>query len=329
MKVKLFLKVADSTVHGKHPLLTKQEKMGYLWSKEPPPPEQMMETGWCEINWGTIQNNEMKKNLRKLQLKNPAVEHLRILVIGPVRAGKSSFIQSVKSMFKNRMVNAACTVAAGGCTRYTKKFTTNQFEDERGNILPFVISDVMGLGDSGVHPKDIISALKGHLKEGYTFNPVRPCSEEDTGYNSSPTLNDKVHCLVFVIPLDNFTANNSYADERTPHQGLIKTMQDIQHKACDLRIPQVVILTKVDLACPHVKEDIKHVYRSQTIRQKAQACSDVLEIPISDIFLVKNYHEEKQLNPDMDAVLLFTLRDILNYANDFVENINKPEGAGD
>lgn len=42
---------------------------------------------------------------------------------------------------------------------------------------------------------------------------------------------------------------------------------------------------------------------------------------MSDIFPVKNYNEEKRLKPDVDAVLLFTLTQILDFANDFVENM--------
>ncbi|XP_076153695.1 interferon-induced protein 44-like [Alosa pseudoharengus] len=192
-----------------------------------------METGWCEINCSQdhlqkLHNNEKKKNLRKLQIRNPAVEHLRILVIGPVGAGKSSFIQSIKGIFLDRMINASGTVEATGGSSFTKRYMTSEFKDERGRNLPFVISDVMGLEnktDSGIRPSDIIKALEGHIKEGY----------------------------------------------------------------------------------------------------KVQACHHALGVPINCIFPVKNYHEERQLNPDMDAVLLFTLTKILNSANDFVENIKEPE----
>ncbi|XP_076134437.1 uncharacterized protein LOC143116929 [Alosa pseudoharengus] len=301
-----------------------QDKMGYYWSKPSPPPDpsNLLETGWRKINWGKGQNNEMKENLKKIQPKNPALKQLRAVVIGPVGCGKSSFIQSVKTIFLDKMINAAGTVATGG-TSFTKTYTTNIIKDERGQNLPFVISDVMGLEngrDSGVQTEDIISVLKGHIKEGYTFNPVKSCSDE---IKRRPILNDKVHCLVFVIPIDNFRANGCVNND------LFNKMKDIRQKACDLGIPQVVILTKVDEACPHVKEDITLVYRSQHIYNKMKACSEVSGIPMSDIFPVKNYHEEVQLNPDMDALLLFTLTRILNYANDFVENIKEPEGAGD
>ncbi|XP_041955665.1 interferon-induced protein 44-like [Alosa sapidissima] len=81
-------------------------------------------------------------------------------------------------------------------------------------------------------------------------------------------------------------------------------------------IPQVVLLTKVDVACPHVKENIKQIYKSRAIFHKAQACSNAFGVPMSCIFPVKNYDKEKQLDPDVDAVLLFTLREILSFAND-------------
>ncbi|XP_041960347.1 interferon-induced protein 44-like isoform X2 [Alosa sapidissima] len=300
-------------------------------SRDPPDSfDSLMETGWCDIPWSRDTLEKPKETLRALQPKHPDVEHLRILVIGPVGAGKSSFIHSIDSIFQNKIMNASYRVATDQRS-FTNTFTTYTFQDQSGNRLPFVIGDVMGLeneDDSGANTEDIVNALKGHIKENYTFNSVKACSVNDPGYNSNPTLNDKVHCLVFVIPIDNFA---NHAKERATvlmHDNLIRKMQNIRRKARDLRIRQVIILTKVDLDCHHVTEGIKNVYRSKNIHQKAEACSKALGIPKSDIFLVSNYHNDKQLNSDKDEVLLFTLTQILNYANEFVEDRRKSMDTG-
>ncbi|XP_078131483.1 uncharacterized protein LOC144533791 isoform X2 [Sander vitreus] len=50
----------------------------------------------------------------------------------------------------------------------------------------------------------------------------------------------------------------------------IETLQDIREEASDLNIPQVAILTKIDLICPEIKKDVKNVYRSKILKQKLQ-----------------------------------------------------------
>ncbi|XP_048103665.1 interferon-induced protein 44-like isoform X2 [Alosa alosa] len=316
------------------------EKMGVVWSyffpNPSPPPDPvplLMETAWYNMIWN--KNQALKGKLSTLHPKHPAVQHLRILVSGPIGAGKSSFIYSIDSILQNKKLNAAERVTTGNFSG-TKTFTTSKFKDEKGHPLSFVIGDVMGLesaDDSGVKTKDLVSILKGHIKDNYKFNPISACSGEDIRYNSCPTLNDKAHCLVLVIPADSFTASGHEAEKTNVllDTDSIKKIQNIRRKALDLRIPHVVILTKVDLACPHVKEDIKHVYSSRTIHQKMQACSNALGIPTSDIFPVSNYHGDNEpgKNPDKDAVLLSTLTQILDYANDSLEKMKESEDAED
>ena len=43
-----------------------------------------------------------------------------------------------------------------------------------------------------------------------------------------------------------------------------------------------------------------------------------LGIPLTNIFPVKNYHEEQDLNDDIDMLILRALRQIIHIANDRV-----------
>lgn len=47
---------------------------------------------------------------------------------------------------------------------------TYKIRDQRGKDLPFVFNDIMGLecASGGVMTPDVVTALKGHVKDGYT-----------------------------------------------------------------------------------------------------------------------------------------------------------------
>ncbi|KAI5107544.1 interferon-induced protein 44-like isoform X2 [Silurus meridionalis] len=131
------------------------------------------------------------------------VEQLNFLLYGLVGAGKSSTINTIRSIFEGRLyVN--CLAAAGSTTSQTLSFGSYRLEDEEGSF-PFAFYDVMGAeadAKAGVNTQDIISALKGHIKEGYKFSSNAPVSESDHGYKRNPSLGDQMHCLVNVIAAD-------------------------------------------------------------------------------------------------------------------------------
>ncbi|XP_063067221.1 interferon-induced protein 44-like [Engraulis encrasicolus] len=257
------------------------------------------------------QRDQSKDQLRKIKPSCPTVRQLRILVHGPVGAGKSSFTNSIDSIFQGRMMAGAAVESANADGSFTKRFQILNINDgQHESFLPFAFCDTMGLEnepEKGVVAEDLVKVLKGHIRDGYMFNPTKSCSDKDQGYNSYPTLADRIHCMICVIPS---TTISMMEDD------IIKKMRSVRAKAADMRVPQVVVLTKIDMACQNVAKDLQLVYKSKTIRKRMEECSNRLGVPLNCIFPIKNYHEEIALKNDVDVLLLSAMNFILNFAND-------------
>ncbi|KAM9752080.1 interferon-induced protein 44-like isoform 1-T1 [Menidia menidia] len=191
-------------------------------------------------------------------------------------------------------------------------------QKERETYYPFVFNDIMGLSEQhGVQVEDIRLALKGQMKDGHKFNPVSPLSEGDQYYNSSPTPNDRVHVLVCVIPADTLSVMSNK---------VVQKIRDIREQASRLNIPQLAILTKVDLTCPEVKKDLKDVYKSRHLKEKMEQFSVNVGIPMNCIFPVKNYHEEIDMDNNINSLILSAMRGLINSGEDYF-NFNRNQGA--
>ncbi|XP_029911885.1 interferon-induced protein 44-like [Myripristis murdjan] len=277
-----------------------------------PPPSPTFRKPWREIPW-----EDKDTELQYLRNYKPHrdIHHLRILLHGPVGAGKSSFINSVDNALRSRITGRPLAEANASAS-FTKKYETYKIKKGKpGDFYPFVLSDTMGLEmkeDRGVHPEDIKLALKGRVKDGYTFNPASKLSSDSLYYNAEPTLNDKVHVLVCVVPADT-------AAQLT--ESFVKKIKDIRETASHLRIPQLAIITKIDLACPEIQEDLKNVYKSKYLKETMEKFSQLVGIPTNYIFPVKNYSEEININDDVDSLILSVLRQIIDFGEEFISNM--------
>ncbi|XP_027008219.2 interferon-induced protein 44-like [Tachysurus fulvidraco] len=259
---------------------------------------------WRTVEW---KEERMLESLETFKICNE-VQELRFLVCGPVGAGKSSTINTIRSIFEGRQF-IDCLAAAGTTTSHTLSYERIQITNKEGSF-PFAFNDIMGAEtDSGVLSEDIISALKGHIKEGYTFNSQTPLSESSPYYNKNPTLSDQMHCLVFVMPADTIS---------TQAQKVLKKMKSVVKSASGMGIPQVVFMTRVDLACPITKENLQNVYKSKKIKDNMQKCSYELGVPVNRIFPVKNYHELVHMDEAINCLMLDALSQIIYWANDYV-----------
>uniref|UniRef100_A0A8C1USR7 Si:dkeyp-75b4.9 n=1 Tax=Cyprinus carpio TaxID=7962 RepID=A0A8C1USR7_CYPCA len=279
----------------------------------PPPPSPEFHRPWRSLDW-----NEDKQNLltaiNRFKPKNPEVGTLRILLYGPQGAGKSSVFNSVDSALKGRITTRALAHAVETDHSFTVESKTYKVKkDSPDSYFPFNFTDIAGMHgeDRGIHRDDIIKLLNGHINSGYTFNPLKPITNEDPKYIKNPTLKDRIHCLVAVLPANTV----SMMDDN-----IIRQMSDVRKEARDLGIPQVIIMTKVDESCPLVKDDLKKIYTSKKIKQKMEVCSIKLGIPVSCIYPVKNYHEERAIDDTIDILILDALKNIINFADESVED---------
>ncbi|XP_053333103.1 interferon-induced protein 44-like [Clarias gariepinus] len=287
-----------------------------MGSSESKSPSLEYDTPWRKMG----EKHTLQEKLRNFTLDNPEIKFVRILVAGEVGAGKSSFINSINNAFQDRITSGALVDATAG-TSFTKVYKTHYIREKDGKNLPFVFNNIMGLenGDNqGVQVQDIVTAFNGLLKEGYKFNPVNPASKNDSTYKNNPNVSDQIFCLVYIIAANNV----SLIDVK-----IINKMKQIREAASELNLPQVIIMTKVDEACPLVKNDITKVYTSKKIKEKMETCKDLLGVPMSHIFPVKNYHEEIDTVNDLDVLILKALEQIVNIAREALRDQKSHENV--
>ncbi|XP_047658814.1 interferon-induced protein 44-like isoform X2 [Tachysurus fulvidraco] len=291
--------------------------MGWGQSKQSKPdPPKVFEQPWRNPDWNTSNLKSELSELLTFMENHQDIKQFRILLHGPVGAGKSCFVNSVMSVFKGRIVVRAAeeTCAGKSCT---KTYKTYKITDTDSVTLPFVLSDVMGLEDTkedGIHPDDVINVLHGRVKEGYKFNPVSPLTDDDPNYIHEPSLNDKVHCLVSVVSAMTISLMTNE---------MIQKMKAVRQSALGLGIPHVVLMTKIDAdVCPLVTKDLAEVYKSRKIKEKMQECSNRIGPPLKCIFPVSNYCEETEMDDKKDVLILSALKGIAGVVKDYFEGIN-------
>uniref|UniRef100_A0A8C3G5L4 Interferon induced protein 44c2 n=1 Tax=Cyclopterus lumpus TaxID=8103 RepID=A0A8C3G5L4_CYCLU len=296
---------APAEMHGEDVALTefevyRVEGLGDLLAKP-----------WRNIRWNEEQ--QLMKSIISYKPEVKSVQQARVVLVGPVGAGKSTFFNSVNSMFRGNMTSQAIAGTAG-------KSVTTQFRaynikaGKGGGVVPLILCDTMGLEENaevGLDIEDLIHILKGNVKDRYLLNPLTPIQGETPGFKKQATLNDVIHCVVYVVD----TCKVSLLSQK-----MLDKFASIRKKTNHLGIPQILLMTKVDEACPLAAEDLQNVYRSVYLQRKARELSESFGIPLSCVLLVKSYSAELELDRDVDILLLTAVDQMLNYTDSFFEN---------
>ncbi|XP_031587454.2 interferon-induced protein 44-like isoform X2 [Oreochromis aureus] len=275
-----------------------------------------LESPWRNMDWTEERRTSLMETITSYRPSCGEVPQARVLLLGPVSSGKSSFISSVQSVFNGRVTNRAMVGSfSSGFTKKSFNIRGKKGEDHTGLVL----CDTMGMsedGMTGLTLHDILLVVKGHVPEGHKFSPDQPVSASETvGYVKRPSLKDKVHCVAFVVDASKIT---------TYPKGLSTTFKQLRKHISDLGVHQVALLSHVDQVCLQTAKDVTGVYESRTIQDVMGKAAALLGMSTSYIVPVKNYSSELDLDVNTDVLLLSAVDHILQYADLYFQD-NAPQ----
>ncbi|WAR31234.1 IFI44-like protein, partial [Mya arenaria] len=143
---------------------------------------------------------------------------------------------------------------------------------------------------------------KGDTSVTNTFNPEVELSLDDSHFVLRPSLEDKTHCVVFVLDVSSLDGLSA----------------EILQK---LRVSQAILLTHIELIDPELGVDLSTVFKSAQVAESVKKASDLLGLPRNSIHPVKNYECEVASDEKINCLALLAFQQILYAAEDGVENL--------
>ncbi|XP_053390489.1 interferon-induced protein 44-like [Mercenaria mercenaria] len=289
-----------------------------FWYAKPEAEPTLLENPWRQTKgeWNDKYCGEIIQELKEFEVGDK-ITKAQCLLLGPVISGKSSFVNSVISICKKRYSNSAYT-AGRRWTSVTREYFSFDCEDEIGK--KFCLCDTAGMMEKeehGFNVENIVFLIEGNVEDGYKFNPTNTIEENDFHFRKNPMLADKIHCAVFVLP--------ATAIDRLSEMYMEK-FRILQEKLVKKDIPRVLLLTNCDLFCDEVKQNKRNLYRSIKVEKVATKAAETLSIPLSNIHPIVNHGGgEVYLDPATSIPILLALRQMIHFANDFIEKYTKKE----
>ncbi|XP_054576682.1 interferon-induced protein 44-like isoform X2 [Eptesicus fuscus] len=281
-----------------------QDVKGYIWRI----------TGVAQYRNGLL------AELRAYKPYADLVSEINILLLGPVGSGKSSFFNSVKSVFRGHVTRQAAV--GSDVTSITELYRIYSIKDGNdGKSLPFMLCDTMGLDEKegvGLHMDDIPQILKGCVPDRYHFRPQQPITSRHPTFITSPSLKDRIHCVAYVLDIN---CINSLSSE------MVEKFKQVHKIVLNCGIQQVALLTKVKNYHGVLQKDFLNMNNSMTSQSQIMKIQKMLKIPISKILMVENYAPEWEQDPLKDILILSALRQMLRAADDYLEDL--PLGVTD
>ncbi|XP_033753557.1 interferon-induced protein 44-like [Pecten maximus] len=266
----------------------------------------------CNIDWNSTFEEELKDKVVSYKpLTGTDIKQARILLVGQVGAGKSSFFNTINSIFRGRLsIQANAGSAEHSLTTSYRMYQVRA--GYAGKPLNFRLCDTRGIEeDQSLDDQEFNYLLDGHVPDKYKFNPALPLSPDAIGFIKNPTLSDKIHCVAFIL--------DASSVDVLP-QKVMERFKSLQTRMNQRGIPQAVLLTNIDKICEEISDDVSKVFFSGAVKECVEKVAMMMGLPQSQVLPVKNYHREVELDQNINILSLMSLKRILNFVDDFLYN---------
>jgi GTPase SAR1 family protein len=227
-----------------------------------------------------------------------------VSLFGVPGTGKSSLLNTMISALEGGQPCAAQVVRMDSDTVTLKLSSFPLFPG-----APLYLWDTMGMKEHSYEGGELDYILLGHVKPNSKLTEViTPRSE---CYFRDPTFAQQCHCVVLVI-------SAQHADNATT----IARLKKVRNAANRLdNIPVLVALTQIDLFEPTLEsvpdcELLPKVYENTRIKQLFENIRTNFGVNLNDIYPIRNYHSELEVNPKVDVLALTFLQRVLQVCDD-------------
>ncbi|WAQ98821.1 IFI44-like protein [Mya arenaria] len=252
-------------------------------------PKHDIECPWrTQPQWNPEYVSQLSEELSAIEITTKP----RLLLLGTIGAGKSSFVNTVASALAGRMVH----LASCGTDRHAATSTRSQ----------------------GIDIHELHFLLDGNVPENYDFNPTQSLSLKSPDFVFNPKAGDLVHCVAIVVDA---TAVDDMSGE-TQEQ-----LNNFKHVIFKKRIPLAVLLTKVDEVSNNVQKKLDDIFMSTDVAKLVNKTAKLLGVPRNVVFPIKNYEHEMEPVDSVNSLALFALKRMVEMATDQLAKSHFAEGA--
>lgn len=241
-------------------------------------------------------------------------EAINLIVMGDAGSGKSSFVNTLKTVLRDNdhIANVAPSYGTNfpSTTRRLHEIILKTYDS--GHKL--VINDCRGIPrdvtERNIYESDLQNIINGHIKKNYEFQTDREIQKNDGLYREKPTISEKMHCVLFVVNADMLDKGREYS-----------TLKNIQHYLADNDIPLQIILTKMDKLDLCGLGDCSGIFQSMHASKKVQLAKTIFGVHDNQIQPIANYVDETRRSNIKDILALQAILNIFQEALTYIENI--------